>query len=591
MNKPDLADFNVAYISPGDVYFDLNVFLLFLPALLYIIYLLACNRPALKSLGLALGLYPVIIIYFLNPNWRLYSYHGLLHSVIHFEILSGAIPPAMPFMAGEPMLYNWGYECVSALLAVVFGLKPSLCFAVINIVALMICLVIIFHIGRFLELGDKATILMAVVSMYALTVFWESSVFIPMQLISKLGVLGIEPRVTPALLKFSNVNGDTIGLMFFLFFLYAALLLLLTPHKLKSAFYIVVAVVGCGFVYSPMTPGLIVSVASLIVVHLICGHNDLRQRVFDTLSVVAAFTIGFIILMPYFFSINAGVKSKLELFVPHSMLANFISILITCLPLMIIIALSTRYLRQLKNKHVLVLVGAVSLANFLCYIGLHLPSANEYKFLLLASVPLGLIGGIAFWGLRMKAGRLVATLLILPFLVPVYVDLLRKINRLKDTPHYIIEHTRFDEYYEPENNDIFQWLRTKTSPDSIVIDSKYLTALTSQRHLLLASQMRQAGGELPVNVPGFVTMNFYLRNILGYDPVKLNQRTAILQRIYRENDELQDQDLEFLHSFNRDVYVVASSDPIKLKLQQYQAFQQAYSSPHQTITVFKLTPR
>ncbi|HVP57161.1 MAG TPA: hypothetical protein VMU02_03600, partial [bacterium] len=74
----------------------------------------------------ALGVAPVALIYVLNPEFRVYSFHSFMHAGIIYQILNGNIPPTDPLLAGHAVAYPWGGHLIAAGLSRVFDITPFL---------------------------------------------------------------------------------------------------------------------------------------------------------------------------------------------------------------------------------------------------------------------------------------------------------------------------------------------------------------------------------------------------------------------------------------------------------------------------------
>lgn len=571
MNFPS----HIKYFSQGDLSFSPLMILIFLPVIIYVVQLVMHKKEEIFKtkfyilISLIVGIYPILIIYIMNPVWRLFSNHGLLHSSFHFQIRSGNIPPPMVFLAGEPMHYNWGYECISAFVSRVLNLTPSYSFALINIVSLLFCMILVYKIASFFLNNHRTQIFSVIVSLYGITLFFEQSPLVPTRLMKALDVNSIERRISPILLKFSNVNGDSIGLVFFLCFIYSILLIFLTNKKLRASYYLFFSVISCGFVYSPFVPGLIISALSVCLLHFLMGdRSDLIKRFKESGIVLLVFTLGVIVIFPYFFSIQSGAKGRLHFFVVESMIRDITSIVVILAPLSIIMIITLPRILKLVNKRALYLIGSVICANICCYICLHLPSNNEYKFLILGTVPFGIIGGISFSFIRERFGRYIATILILPFIVPVYVDMHCKSNIMKELENPFIEHPSYIGHKNQSINEIYQWLRLNTPTDSIIIDTNFLSPLLAQRQLFVATRIKGFGENTFSNLPGFAPMSFFLKSILGYNKKIVQQRVAVVRRIYKNDGELSESDKQHLKKFKKNVYIVISTKMMKRKLER-----------------------
>ena len=124
-----------------------------------------------KILLLILGISPLILIYAVNPKWRFFSAHGLMHTAIVYQIGNGTITPNNPFLGGEPLYYNWGYHSLAALLTRVLNLAPSYSFALINIISLVLAMILVYKISRQLVKNEWLNVLSVIIAIFGFTIF------------------------------------------------------------------------------------------------------------------------------------------------------------------------------------------------------------------------------------------------------------------------------------------------------------------------------------------------------------------------------------------------------------------------------------
>ena len=78
------------------------IFTVLLSAALASALFLAMRVTKRSAWLLLLAALPLVLLYLWNPNFRVYSYHGLLHSSVVYQILNGFVPPDCSLLAGEP---------------------------------------------------------------------------------------------------------------------------------------------------------------------------------------------------------------------------------------------------------------------------------------------------------------------------------------------------------------------------------------------------------------------------------------------------------------------------------------------------------
>ncbi|MFC1852553.1 hypothetical protein ACFL27_20340 [candidate division CSSED10-310 bacterium] len=579
---------DLQYIPPEEVSFHPLIIALFSPLLIYMVYFVFSEKSGPKFLLLLLGIYPVILVYVLNPKWRFFSYHGLLHTSIHYQLLHWHLPPTMPFLAGEPLYYSWGYEFFSVLIASIFNLAPSYCFALINIVSLLLVMILSYKISQMMIANEKLNIFSVVISIFAFSIFLKVYPWQPFPALGSFLIEHVDPRVCPIIIKFSNVNGVPIGLLFFLLFLYSLLHLILDQRIVPSGIYFVLSILACAFVYTPFIPGILVSAVAVSFLHLCqARETPLIVRFRRSALILALLLLSFLLLGPYFLTINSGVKGKLELFNGASMTHALLTYFTISLPILIVILMSFKFIKVNANYRVTTAIMTVVVVNFICYSIIHLPSANEYKFLILSIVPLGILGGAAFYGLRERFRRVVVLVLLLPFLFPLYCNIDRKVNALKDLESPFQEQGKYIYHSGSEEKALYHWITNQTPFDSVFIDSRFTLPLLGRRQLLIARRVNEPGGAVRPFYPGFVTMNFFLKSIVAYDPALLKNRRRLVKRVYSAKQSLTESDIQYLRKLKKKVYVIVTSKNVRQKLVRY-PFEPVYTSPQDRYAVYQL---
>ena len=118
-----------------------------LPVLIFLAYIFFSQRRLNRPWLVLAGIYPAVLNYGLNPSWRFYSYHGLLHASIVYQVLEQGLPPAHPYLAGQTLSYSWGYHALAARVTQALNLPPSSSFALINVVCLALVLLLAYRIS------------------------------------------------------------------------------------------------------------------------------------------------------------------------------------------------------------------------------------------------------------------------------------------------------------------------------------------------------------------------------------------------------------------------------------------------------------
>ena len=521
------------------------------------VYLFSAKRIS-KIWIFPMGLFPVAAVYALNPGFRIHSFHGFLQASIVYQILNGNIPPANPFLAGEELWYPWGYHCLVALASWTFRITPFSSAALINILLLGIGIVAVYKISQLLIREEKANVLSSVFALFGTAVFGYSAG--DSHFLQKLQIPAgfSELRGIPALEKFSNFTGTPTGLIFFLFFLYSALRLFRGGNPKRYGPLLFLAIIGCGFFYAPLLLAIIASSAAISLVALV------RKRHFPCavartalLMLVLATALG--VLSPYLLSIGSGLRTNIELVDVRHLAGRVVAVLIIALPVLGIITAKRTFLRDALDMPVAVLVVSVCLANLICFLLLSMPLGVQYKCLMLSTATLGILGGIAFYGITRTWNRVIVLVLLLLFLWPSYRNVEMKLVFQRNAPD-VIERGRLVYSGDTEQDELNRWIRQETPQDGIFIDSSLALPVFAQRQLLIG-----VDEGIPQVGYGF-SIDTFLRTVFGYDEILLNERSSILGRIYDQDSKLPIEVVSYLRSFRNGIYIVTRSAPGAEKL-------------------------
>ena len=262
------------------------------------------RRPWLVVWGVA----PVILVYALNPGFRVSSFHSFMHGGIVYRILGGDVPPGDPLVAGYAVHYPWGTHLVAAAISLALRTTPFYALAVLNVAALAAVLVIIYRISCLLTEDRLANILSVMVACYAVTPV------IPEMLRPLPAGFPTEIRGIPIIHKFITVNNLPVGLVFFLLALHAAMRLY-APGGIRRAHAIrlLVWTSACGFFYPAFLPGL---VGGAVLGYLVGLFLWLRNRTGPGpargLLPLAAVGVGAAVLLPYLMATGSGTVASME---------------------------------------------------------------------------------------------------------------------------------------------------------------------------------------------------------------------------------------------------------------------------------------
>ena len=89
----------------------------------------------------------LLVIPFLVNSFQAVAWDASLHAAIVSRILAGVVPPDSPMMAGQPANYYWLYHFYSAALIRITGLSVYQVFAILNVHALILLVLIGYRIA------------------------------------------------------------------------------------------------------------------------------------------------------------------------------------------------------------------------------------------------------------------------------------------------------------------------------------------------------------------------------------------------------------------------------------------------------------
>jgi hypothetical protein len=489
----------------------------------------------------------LLLTYLLNPNNRVYSFHGFIHAGIVYEILNGNIPPSNPFLAQEALHYPWGYHLLAAGITWICHITPFYAFMIINIISLLLSMVLVFKISSMLIKDTNANVLSLFTSIFGITVFCEWFT----RPISGWIHVGIEERATPAFLKFFNVNGVPLGLVFFLLFLLAVIRIFRWKKPLSDAALLAISILGVAFFYPAMLFSLCAATACICPASWL-GDKASGARVWlKKVVLVLCILIGCIaVMLPYFDSISAGLEvQKMTLEINAAMLKS-VSYIVLLFPVMAVIFLNRRQTAGRLDRSAFVVTVAGVAGTFLAYACMNLPERSEYKALLLSAVMMGILGGPAFAAMKTWCPRIVVLMLLLAFAFPSWTKVYSKTNWLNDLPVDFTESGRYICIADEEEDEMHRWIQKRTSKDSVFIDTELTIPVFASRRLFIGpDKWKQKGFKLK-----------FLRKVCRYDPEMLRRRHSIVKRIYNASFYRNDASPANLIVQQPDVYIVVRNN-------------------------------
>ena len=493
---------------------------------------------------------PVAIAYVANPVLRLRSYHSLMHAGIVYQILNGNIPPAAPLVGGYPLKYPWGSHLLVAGMSKAFDVSPLTSFAFLNVAAILLVILLVHRISRLMVNDETANILSVVVAVFGVSL-------LPYPILSWLNVtVPAAPKGIPVFSKFTNVNALPLGLVFVLLSLLSALQLLRRTRTRIGVVLMLVGVAGTGFFYFPFLPGLVagVGIACLVIALLALTHK-VRCETRSLIVMIATLIVSLVVLVPYLTQIGGGTISEIGLFGLGHAARNLWKALVASGPILLVIILTRRRLAARIQRLDLVFLGSFAAANLAAYVFISLPDGAEYKYLVLATVTIGIVGGVSFGTARARAGRLALSALLILFIMPSFKSVARKVTPWVAKPPWYFEKGMDLQTSDTIENELYTWIRENTPRHAIVVDAELEIPVIAQRQLFVPAR------DLLKRRPqrGLASLRDVLLWQCGHDVETLEQRWDITENIYAHSTSVTDTELAYLRSLPGPVYVISRS--------------------------------
>jgi hypothetical protein len=545
--------------------------------------LVALRLNAKPWVLLLLGSLPALVLYVWNPCVRIYLAHGFYHTSIVYQILNGDVPPMNALLGGEPQLYPWAHALLTAGVVKGLHLPPPAAFAALNLLALLGTLVLVFRIAMLLSANRGAAVLAALLSVFGLTFLNQGPIASLAQRFTGPEIFEWRALVAD---KFTNVNAMPLGFLFFALFLHSILVLLCRPDAgRRHDAMLFLSVVGTGHLYPLFWTALVAAYVGLCAAVLSRRGREAWPAIGRTLFAVA---LGTVALLPYLRQLSSGKVGTSFVLLPGSgnrdasfVLApslEFVSLralraIVTLSPLAVLLAWKRRALARLWRSNPVgsLALAAVAATLVLLYILLSVtPSlANEYKYLMLACVPLGLFGGFALQAVRDRSG-LVCFLLLAALLLPFGANWLGKFVWDTCTPLVEGVHLR---HRDPARDELYRWIGERTERDALFLDSELTVPVFGRRQLYIGLGDRFQ--------EGWTVAPHDTLTALHYPPRVVDARTRLARNFYLPAvPEIHESVVAELRrtSGGRDVYVVARERTARSKLERSPAFEAVFEN-------------
>jgi hypothetical protein len=505
------------------------------------------------------------IIFLYNTELKVISVHTFFYAGPVYQILNGYIPPLDPLFGGEILHYQWAHPWAAAVISKILNVTPFTSFEIINILSLAGCIWLLYKISNLLIDDPKINVFSALFPVYCGT--YISNFTLP-KLVGVIPFYGGENRIFPLLAKFHSFNGVPLGLVFFLMLVYGTMKLFENKKPVLCSLLVLTGAIGCLFFYAAYGPGILAWFGLMGLLWLSKYKDDDFKAFGRTLLLLYILIfLSLLAVSPYLRQLSSsGSFLKVEFCNPRIALQNIVNFLVPCLLLLSIIILFRKYwIRSLERRNLSIL-GCLFLSNLSCYLLLHIPSNGEYKFLTLAMIPFGIIGGIAFTRVQhysrwMALGLFL--LLALPSLQRCRYEFSsspRKMFNVRYTPSFQ-ENGTILESRDSEENAMYRWIRENTSLDTYFLDEETRIPVYAQRSLWV-------GFETGKSLPGYDLGMFGLKYLHGYDDREYSQRQEVVQNIFGSQRSLTEQEIAAYVIQNR-LFVVVRDNNVKIPLERY----------------------
>ena len=541
------------YLELADLLFYRGFFLgaAFLGFTALAVRLIFFKKPPRVIWAAVFGTLVILGVHLLNPNNRVYSSHGFMHAGIVYEILNGNIPPSNPLLGRMPLLWPWGYHFLAAAFVWSLNVSPPWAFAIINVLALQGIVFLVYRTSGLLIRDSRANIFSVILSIFGATfVDWKIAGFFD----RSLGLF-VESKATPAFARFANSSGMPLGLLFYFLFIYAVLLIFNKTEKWRRLLIVLlISIVGTGFLYFQMLPGLLGSFGALFLFRLYCLlKNKTRNGAFKLFFTTITVGLGCLILLPYALSLTTGARGKINILTPSWMWHNFTGIFFVSLPVLTLILISRKHLKHRGARQPIQDFIFLTLGVSATYICLHFPANNEYKFLAQAMAMLGILGGITLSFYCNGKMRYIVLLVTLIFSNVFFRDVEYKLRKwFSELPY---QEAGRKILMTGEEGELYEWLANNTPSDIMVVDTDLKVPFLAQRQLFIP-QDKWIDGQVKLQ-PGIgLHMRLLFIEGSGYNPDLVDYRYRILDEIYDPETKLDNEELTEFFLTHENILIV-----------------------------------
>jgi len=469
-----------------------SIYSVFAACTLTFVFMEVLKRPPKqrKILFMAVCLLIPVTLYIVHPNFRIYSFHGFLHTGIVYSILNSGIPPENACFAGYGVNYYWPYHTFIATLISVLHLSPAWVFALVNICCLFFSMVLIIKATYIITKNELSALLGCLLALVATTFIGGPVISVAQRVLH----VSLQGSGIPVLAKYLNINGMPFGLVFFTLGLFS-ILKVFSCEKPPRIIYLWLFLVTLmtGFFYPPIWIGWVACTYTACFVLMTMRKKEALRKSILTMCVV---TLASVLVMPFLLFFSVADSNTAEVPINFSwdiyeMLLNFAQYLIPLLPLAALIAWRPKGLRErYKQTPEIILIPAAFLVALGMLFVIGILGMNGYKFRSLAFIVLGLLSAEPFKQIFLKNKTLCYVLMAL-LLLPAGFMISHRALHWQVVADPLVERGMYYEHANTSQNRLYKWISSETPLNSVFIDTQMSIPIFGRRSLYVGYDLRE----------------------------------------------------------------------------------------------------
>lgn len=472
-----------------------------------------------------------ILLLLANPDWRMFSFHGMLHAGIVHEIAERGVPPQVPFLAGEALGYPWGGHALFAVAMRVVPLSVPWLFALLDVGCLA---AFAWAADRFAALLSADRSFRALAVALSMTGFAFATIAPAGVVAGRLGIAWPLDDRGDVAHKFMTANFNQAGLA-----LFAAAMAgaggMVARREARGADLALAAgaFLACAYVYPSnwLCIGMVLAAGWIL---LLVPRGDSRSIRAAGLA-AAGFGGAALLALPWLqsFSDAGAARGIFRPVDPTTVGRNALGILAiaaSCAP--IVFAGRTALRSTIAERpRVAAFCALATLPLATAYLLALFGQENVDKFLLCAAVPVGALLAVPLKAVLDRAPLAAFGFVALCALgfswktAPRLFDPPRAADPLRSDGATLVH--RF-----AAHDELYRWIAAQTSADAVFVDTHMTIPVLGRRPLAVPTALRARTGELRGRLDGWSNST---ENLLAYgagsDPAKLAARRQAAESI------------------------------------------------------------